>query len=83
MTILIFKYLKFVFGEEVRLQCLHPFLHTYSQKLILVKLFAYNVYVRFCTHIVEIEVEIAGFTLNFGKMVLSKMATLISKGSPD
>ena len=64
------------------LQCLRCFWHTYSWNWSLVKLFVYNVYVRFRTHIVEIEVLLAWFTLDFGEMVLSTMSTLISRGSP-
>ena len=53
MTTLIFKYiyLKFVFSEKVCLQCLHPFLHTYSQNMSSVKFShtwcCYNDYINF------------------------------------
>ena len=53
MTTLIFKYIypKFVFSVEVFLQCLHPFLLTYSQNMSSVKFShtwcCYNDYIDF------------------------------------
>ena len=64
----------------IRLQLLCCILNTYSQHLSLVKLLVYNVYVRFRSYIIEIE--LAWFTLNFVEMVLPTMSLLISKGSP-